>query len=121
MFRTDPAQAKGLLDFWEVYEANYDAIQAETLVIANRIPDFASLIAQMSPEIQKKQNDESRERLKLAVHGDWKPYEDDLRVQGASYAKLGIRFGAWHELMGAFSGLITPFLVKAYIGERERL
>jgi PAS domain S-box-containing protein len=122
MFRTRPENAAPLKDFFTIYDGNYSEITARTLEAAALIPEFAPILAKMSPEELERENREGRVRLKRAlVDGEWGPYEADLRAQGTAYARLGVSYHAWYELVGAFQRFLTPLIVKAQIAEPDRL
>jgi PAS domain S-box-containing protein len=117
----EAAQRPALLDFWRVYDHHYDRILADTLVVARAHREFAPLIGAMSPEQMEAQNQQSRARLARAIDGAWGPYEAELRVQGATYALVGISFGAWYDLIGAFKNEMVPMLIEELGGEPARL
>ncbi|MHB8416538.1 MAG: PAS domain S-box protein [Myxococcales bacterium] len=116
-----PEQQPGLRDYWQTYEANVEAVTAETLRIARRIPSLARLVEAMSEEQRARQTQESRERMRRAIEGDWSTYEQNLRGQAATYAALGIPFEDWYELTLAYSDVLAPLLIRAYAGSAERL
>lgn len=106
----DAEERAGLRDFWEIYAANQATVQAATEAAALNIPDFAPVVKAMAPEQRDAQRRESMARLRLAiVEGDWGPYLANLSEQGAHYAHMDVRFGAWFELLGAFrTELLRP-------------
>ncbi len=112
----------GLPDFWAVYHAHYDEILADTMRVATAHLEFGPIVRSMSPEQLAKDSVDSRERLRAAIEeGTWAPYEAELRVQGVVYAKLGISFAGWYDLVGAFKNDLVPLLIRAYAGDHERL
>jgi signal transduction histidine kinase/DNA-binding response OmpR family regulator len=113
--------ARAVEDFWSVYDAHFEAISASTLRLAEGHPELAELVRAMSPEELRAQSVESRERLRRAIAGDWSSYESALRTQGATYARLGISFGCWSDVMRDFHGQLVPRLVQTYAREPERL
>src|SRR5438105_2076793 len=114
--------ADGLRDFWTVYEQHYDAILASTMRAAAAHREFAPIIAAMPPELIAEQNRQSRARLSRAVvDGDWREYEHELRLQGSTYAKMGISFAGWYDLVGSFKRELVPLVVQTYLAEPERL
>ena len=114
--------AAGLADFWSVYEARYDDIQRVTLEMASGHPDFAPLLRAMTPEQSAAANQRSRELLQRAVvGGEWEAYVADMRTQGAMYAKMGVSFSGWYDIVRAFQRAIVPALVAAYARDESRL
>ena len=78
-----PERQSALRDFWSVYDAYYDELQAAALRFARSHPEFGPLLEGLSSEDVAVQNEASRERMRDAVAGNWKNYEEDLRLQGA--------------------------------------
>src|SRR5687768_5759705 len=61
----------------------------------------------MSPQQIEQQNRESRERQRLAaIDGNWAPYLEDTRQQGINYAKMGISFIAWFDVIAMYRELV---------------
>ncbi len=115
------AERAGLVDFWQVYDRHYDAVNDVLLAYAERDPEFAPLVAASTPETRRVQQAESRERTKRALHGDWSAYEEGLSVQGAVYAKLGIGYTTWFRLLRVVARELTPRLVEEYAADGARL
>jgi PAS domain S-box-containing protein len=113
----DPA----LRDFYSVYDANLAALSAATLRAAEQHPSFGAAVRAMSAEDRDEQNRQSRARLQRAVAGDWEAYEENLRMQGMTYAKMGIAFAGWYDLVGAVQRDIVPLLAAAYADAPQRL
>jgi PAS domain S-box-containing protein len=111
----------GLVDFYAVYEDSWDEIQAATLVLAAAHPQFAPIVASMSDEARRAQSEASRARLRAAMDGDWQPYLDDLLQQGVIYARMGIDFRGWYELIAGFADAIAPRLIERYGDDAPRL
>jgi signal transduction histidine kinase/CheY-like chemotaxis protein len=114
-------QAGAVQDFWRVYSTHFEEISAATLKFAADHPELSELVRSMSAEQLRAENIESRERLRRAVAGDWSSYESDLRRQGAAYARLGISFGCWSDVVRNFHAQLIPRLVQTYAREPERL
>jgi two-component system, sensor histidine kinase and response regulator len=117
-----PELEQGAADFYAVYESHYDSVQALTLEAAAGHPEFGPILRSMTAEMLAAQDRDSRERLRRAfVDGDWEPYETDLRVQGATYAKMGISFTGWYDLIRLYAKAIVPRLVETYSSAPARL
>ncbi len=111
----------GLSDFWTIYDRDYDAIQVATRRLADAHPEFGPIVRQMNPAQLAAQNERSRELLRGAIAGDWAAYDAELRVQGATYAKMGLSFAGWYDLVKAFHAEVVPRLVDAYGSDHKRL
>ncbi len=113
---------QALHDFWEVYEAEQDAMQKAALVIARSHPVFGPMMQAMTPEQMARQNAESRENLRLGcMEGDWRRYEESLLAQGAMYAQLRIPFASFYDLMRVIDHVLVPAFIASYGKEPERL
>jgi signal transduction histidine kinase len=88
---------------WEELEARREELDAIVEEAARRIPAFVAILDGMSPEAREQQRVRSTELQRAALlDGRWDVYFDDLRVQGALYAQMGIPFADWFPLLGAF-------------------
>src|SRR5260370_14758078 len=98
----------GLLDFWAVYDAHYEHVLQTTLELALTHPEFGPLVRSLTAEQQDEQNRRSRDMLRRAiVDSEWTPYVADLRTQGGLYAKLGVGFTGWYEVIRAFPRVLV--------------
>jgi rsbT co-antagonist protein RsbR len=107
----NPLMAQAIKDYWQVQERHQDEINAKVNDLAMAIPDFAPVIKGMSKELQAKQQAEGQERSRRAImDGDWEPYMRDLSVQGEHYAKMGISFHAWLDLIRMYKDVMSPII-----------
>lgn len=117
-----PDEQQGLRDFWEVYQAHYEEVSDELRAGFSDHPEIGPLLQSMSAEQLAEQGRISQENLRRAiVDGDWQPYLTRLREQGSTYARAGLSFSTWFELVGAFRGYLTPHLVSTYADQTDRL
>ncbi len=117
-----PEERQGLRDFWRVYEAHRDEITTQVLAMASQHPEFKSIIPQaVSPAMQEEQSRNQAVQRNAILHDDWEPYLKNLQQQGMNYARGGLSFHAWFELIGAFRSCTLPYLVGAYGDTMELL
>ncbi|MDP2316856.1 MAG: response regulator [Pseudomonadota bacterium] len=116
--RLDPA---AMMDFWRVYEARQAAITEAMLRDLAQHATLGPLLASMPKAQLDAQGAESLERMRQAVHGNWVPYEQNLRMQGAVYAASGLAFSAWSDLVRSMQRYVVPLLVRAYVSDPDRL
>ncbi len=116
-----PDRRPALRDYWDVYVANLDAVTAETLRVAADHPELGPLVRAIPPEQREAQGREDRARQERAFDGEWAPYEAHLRLQGATYAKLGLSFSGWYDIARVLQRCLVPRLVQAYSAEPDRL
>jgi anti-anti-sigma regulatory factor len=115
---------EGMKDYWTVVERHHVEIDAKVLESAVLIPDFAPIIKALQADkaAMEKQNRESRDRSRKAfIDGDWEPYLVDLKVQGERYAKMGVNYGAWLELIRRYAEEMPPYLSAEYGKDTDRL
>jgi PAS domain S-box-containing protein len=120
--RLKPDEIKGLQDFWKVYESHPEEIRAELLRRAGEHPEFRFILQSAQSEQSAEQQDASLELQRRAVcQGEWEPYLKNLQLQGMHYARAGLSFHAWIEIVAAFRQHLAPHLLAAYGKSAERL
>jgi rsbT co-antagonist protein RsbR len=112
------AERQAMRDFWEVYDASYDEIVAGLEAEFASHPEVGRLLATATPEVRERSH-----RLMGAaiVEGAWEPYLEDLRAQGAGYARYGLAFPTWFLIVGALRHHVEPRLLAAFEDDHERL
>jgi len=117
-----PDEKAGLQDYWKVYEAHREEITAKLTEMASHHPEFKFILQNTAALPNPEEQARSREFQRNAVlHGDWEPYLKNLHRQGMGYAKSGLSFGAWFELVGSFRRYALSYLVNAYGNSTELL
>jgi rsbT co-antagonist protein RsbR len=113
---------KSMLDFWNVQKKHHEELDKEVLRVVGQMPEFAQVLKGMSKETMEKNNRESRERSRLAYEeGNWEPYLRQMRTEGETYAKMGISFSAWVQLLRYYKDALLPYLAKEYGADQPRL
>src|ERR1041385_4254805 len=117
-----PEEKQGLQDYWNLYEKHRTEINRQVADLATHHPEFKFILqnaaAQPSPEEQAR----NQEIQKNAIfRDDWEPYLKNLQRQGMNYARAGLSFHAWFEIVDAFRKYLTPYLLHAFGEEPERL
>ena len=111
--KVDASMRPGMQRYWKVQESHEKELNDLVMEACMKIPDFVPIIKAMSPEQMAKQQAESRERSRRAfMDGEWEPYLAELRNQGEVYAKMGVSFGAWVELIRAYKDVARPMIQK---------
>lgn len=117
-----PEERAGLALYWEEYDAHFDELQAVILPLVSAMPQFAPLLTSQRKDEMAARSQHSRALMATALRdGDWKRYLDDLRERGATYAKLGIEFSAWFELVSRVQETLLPGVIERYGGDPQRL
>jgi rsbT co-antagonist protein RsbR len=102
-----PEDLSALREYWTFYEANLEAIQAESMAKLAKVPQWAALIQSMPPAVLEAQQKQGIQNQRMAiVDGNWKPYLAELQAQGGQYAKGGVKFGNWFELIAIFRSVV---------------
>jgi PAS domain S-box-containing protein len=115
-------EQQGLQDYWDIYEAHREQIDADLMRFAIQIPEFKSIMENPSFQQTAEQQQTSRERQRRAVYeGAWEPYLENLWEQGRQYAQAGIPFRSWFELVSAFRRLVRPHILDAFSKTPDRM
>ena len=110
-----PSEQKGLEDYWKVYETHRDEIDAELMLTAARHPEFKFILDNPARQPSPEQRDAGLNLQRQAfLHGEWEPYLENLKTQGTHYAKAGLSFNAWFEIVTAFRKFIMPYMLETY-------
>ncbi len=83
--------------FTQRHRAELDAAMQQVLLT---LPELNEVLRRMTPAqlAEQQARSETLQRQAL-VEGDWRPYLDDVRAQGAFYAQGGLALGSWMQLM----------------------
>jgi len=115
-----PEEKQGLQDYWAVYEVHRREVTAQLEEMALNHPEFKFIMqnpAALPTEEQRARNVEIQKNAIL--HQDWEPYLTNLQQQGMGYARGGLSFRAWFELIAVFRRVMMPYLVNAYGNSTE--
>ncbi len=78
-------------------------------------PFWGPLLNSMPEDIQKQRNEVSQQLLYNAIYNnDWEAYRQDLIMQGVVYAKMGITFSMWYEIVAVAKDYLTPYILKEH-------
>lgn len=110
--RLSDADQAGMNAFMHSYEAHYDAITAWIEQFAESIPVFAPILRTMPAATRRAENEKSRALMRAAiVDGAWDNLVSHFRTQGEIYAKLGVTFRDWFDLVGAMRTEMIPYIL----------
>ncbi|HEY9526137.1 MAG TPA: hypothetical protein VIR02_03580, partial [Anaerolineales bacterium] len=117
-----PEEKQGLQEYWTIYESHREAITAQLLNMASEHPEFKYILENASARPTPEEQVRNREIQRNAIFQDaWEPYLKNLQRQGMGYARAGLSFHAWFEIVGAFRKYMVPYLLNALGEEPERL
>src|SRR5581483_1258824 len=107
-----PERQAGLRDFWNAYEANWEELNKQLMVLVHQLPRLSAIVKQMSQKQMDEQNRLSLQLMRQALlEGNWEPLLANNRAQGATYAALGVSFREWFEIVSALQQQLVPVLV----------
>ncbi|MDQ3266476.1 MAG: STAS domain-containing protein [Myxococcota bacterium] len=96
---TDALRA-ALAEYFEFTQRHRAEVDAAIQQVLLTLPEFNEVLRRMTPAQLAEQQTQSQRLQRLAlVEGDWSPYLEDVRKQGALYAQGGLSFGTWMQLM----------------------
>jgi PAS domain S-box-containing protein len=117
-----PDEKEGLQDYWRIYEAHREEVTSQLLEMANQHPEFKYILQNTASQPSIEQQARGRELQRNAIFQDnWGPYLDNLQLQGMGYAKAGLSFHAWFELVRALRKYMMPHLLNSYGQSPEHL
>lgn len=117
-----PAEQVAMALYWEEYDAHFEAIQAELQPTFSTMPQFVAMLKSRSTQEMEAQSLRSRDLMGRALReGEWKPYLEDLRTQGATYAQSGMEFSGWFDIVTLFQGALLPRIIQKWSGDPSRL
>jgi signal transduction histidine kinase len=75
----------------------------------------------MPEDIQLQRQALSQQLLYNAIYNnDWDPYTEDLIMQGTVYAKMGVTFSMWYEIVAVAKDYLVPYVMKDYGDSAEK-
>src|SRR6266511_1235431 len=117
-----PDEKEGLQDYWRIYEAHREEITARLMEMASQHPEFSYIMQNAASQPSTEQQTRSQELQRNAIfQDDWRPYLENLQLQGMGYAKTGLSFQAWFELIGALRKYTLPHLLESCGESPKRL
>ena len=117
-----PLDTEALRDYWAVYTSRYQQIHDESMKAIAGHPVFGPLIASMPADAMEAQREQSLALTRGAIFdGGWDAYAGSLYVQGASYARMGLRFDSWYDVVRVYQRIVIAMLVDEFGGDLPRL
>lgn len=99
--------------YWAFYEPIAEDIDRELRRSLAALPEWAPLVKGMTEEQARAQSRTSVARQRKAlVDGDWAPYLEDVRTQGAQYARSGVSFVAWYDIIAIYRETVRRRLAE---------
>ncbi|MGE5186615.1 MAG: STAS domain-containing protein [Acidobacteriota bacterium] len=110
--RLTGADKEALLAYWRFYEPIAAQISSELRESLRELPEWSALMRAMTPA-QIADNDRKSLALQrqAIVDNNWAPYLQELSTQGAQYARMGISFLAWYDIIAIYREAIRRRIV----------
>jgi PAS domain S-box-containing protein len=117
-----PEELAGIRDYWDLYERHYEEIRLVLLAELASDEEVGRLLRNTPADVLEEQGKRSLEISRRAIlDGEWEPYLENLRAQGATYAKAGLSFSAWFRIISAFRPHVVKRLLAAFASDTGRL
>ena len=114
------APKQELLAFWRAYEAVREEVQQEVEAAARAMPAFAIVFQMMSDAEREKINAQSHEMQRRAIElGEWDALAASLREQGIGYARMGIPFGKWFDVINTYRRALSIRMNEFYADDAD--
>lgn len=116
-----PDERASMRAYWLFYEPINQSLQDELLPVIAAMPEIGPLVRAMSPEVLARQQERSLSTQRAALlDGNWESYLADLYAQGVMYAKQGMSFSAWLEIISVYRNAIRHRLAPLAREDMER-
>jgi rsbT co-antagonist protein RsbR len=98
-----PEEKAALREYWRFYEPVSAAISEDLRRACEDLPVWGPLMRSMSAQQIAEQDKRSQSLQRAAIMDDqWGPYLADLHAQGAQYARAGVTFSSWFQLISLY-------------------
>ena len=120
--RLTAEEVKGLQDYWDVYEEHREQVTSQLLKVAREHPELRFILQNTALQESPEEREAGIEKQRRAIyHNEWQPYLNSLEEQGIRYAKSGMSFQAWFEIVSWFRKFLRPYLMEAFGKDPQRL
>lgn len=112
----------GMKNYYEISYKYQQELEDDMMPTLREHPVFGPMIEAIPEEARKARDAHSKELLYKGIYeNNWDPYMDDLITQGVMYAKMGLEFSSWYEVIGLVKDFIMPYIVKDLKGSQEEI
>lgn len=92
-----------MAEFWQFYEPRAAEVSAELRRSIEQLPEWTSIVRAQTPaQIAEGETRSLALQRGALLEGKWAPYLQDLYAQGAMYARMGVSFLAWFDVIAMF-------------------
>lgn len=111
-----------LLVFQNVYEKYAESFTKKTVEDLKTHPEFGKIISDIPTTVMAEMNRRSRKLQKDAIVNDnWQPFIEYQLEQGVNYAKMGLNFRSWYEVVALLRSYLSPYISSEYKNSNDFL
>src|ERR1035437_3165955 len=104
-----------IVAYYTVYEKYEQEFSKQATKDLENHPVFGKIIKDIPKEVSTANNKVSRDLQKDAIINDnWQPYIEYQIEQGVTYAKMGLDFKSWYEVVAMARNYLRPYIHKEY-------
>jgi anti-anti-sigma regulatory factor len=119
--RLSASDKEALLEYWRFIEPIANDVNEDLRRSLLDLPEWAPLVHAMSPEQNADALVRSMALQRAAiVDGNWAPYLQDLSAQGSQYARTGISFIAWYDVIAIYREAMRRRIAPIVTGDPAR-
>ncbi len=105
----------GMVAYYTTFEKYADTFSQKAREDLNDHPVIGKLIRGIPKDVSDANDKLSRALQRDAiVNNNWKPFVEYQIQQGVVYAKLGLDFKSWYDVISLVRNYLTPYLYKEY-------
>lgn len=115
------AEKQSMMAYYTLYKKHRNGFNKQAVEDLKSHPVWAPIIGQMTKEMLDEQNKVSLQLQEDAfVKGKWQPYIQHTTEQGIQYAKMGIDFKEWFDVVALLRKYLLPIIQKE-ISQPEKM
>ncbi|MDB4955769.1 MAG: Blue-light-activated protein [Myxococcales bacterium] len=100
-------------EYFHFYEPRSIAINAGIRRVIVRLPIWKRLLEAVSPDELFAQDELVNTLLRAAIfEGAWEPYFSNLRARGAGYARTGVSYQSWFDMVTAYRDTVREHMTR---------
>ncbi|MHB8261657.1 MAG: sensor histidine kinase [Bacteroidia bacterium] len=104
-----------IVAYYTVYEKYEAELSKQATKDLENHPVFGKLIRDIPKEVAAASSKVSRDLQKDAIiNNNWQPYIEYQIQQGVTYAKMGLDFKSWYEVVALVRNYLSPYLNQEY-------
>jgi EAL domain-containing protein (putative c-di-GMP-specific phosphodiesterase class I) len=116
-----PDEVSSIQAFARFFDARRATIVTRMREALAESPTWSRVIDPFGTQPGALHDEESTElQMRAIFHGQWQPYLASLRTRGEQYARAGVAYSAWFELLRAYRDVLAEELASYLAGDPGR-